>query len=260
MAITLRALSSCALLIAALAATAQAQTAPVPTPTEEERKAAFPPDLQGHAVHDTGLHVMVLVDQLEGQWSGETGALWDMKTWIGGDTNRLWIRSEADYSDGTFDDAEAHVVLGRNVSRWWSLVGGMRQDFTPGPQRTWAAIGVQGLAPQWFDVEATAYLGESARTAARLEVEYDLLLTDRLIVQPLLEMNLFGKSDPERLISAGLSTVEFGARLRYEIRRELAPYAGLVWHRKLFETADLATEHGHDVGGWRFVSGLRFWF
>lgn len=241
-------------------ATVVAQTTPVPPPTEEERKAAFPPDLQGHAVHDTGLHFMALVDQLEGQWSEDTGALWDLKTWVGGDTNRLWIRTEADYSDGTFDDAEAHVLLGRNVSRWWSVVGGVRQDFTPGPQRTWAAIGVQGLAPQWFDVELTGYLGESARTAARVEVEYDLLLTDRLIVQPLVELNLFGKSDPERLVGAGLSTLEFGARLRYEIKRELAPYAGLVWHQKMFETADLATANGHDIGGWRLVSGLRFWF
>ena len=252
--------SALALALLAVAGTAAAQTAPVPTPTEVERKAAFPPDLQGHAVHDTGLTFMVLVDQLEGQWSAKTGAIWDMKTWIGGDLNRLWIRSEADYQAGAFEDAEAHVLLGRAVSRWWNLVGGVRQDFTPGPQRTWAAIGMQGLAPQWFDVEATAYLGESARTAARLEVEYDLLLTDRLIVQPLVELNLYGKSDPERLVGAGLSTMEFGARLRYEIKRELAPYVGLVWHRKVFETGDLAREDGDSVGGWRLVTGVRAWF
>ncbi len=248
-------------LLLAFAATADAQTTPVPPPTDDDRKAAFPPDLQGHAVHDTGLHFMVLGDQLEWQVSGlGVGALWDTKAWVGGDLNRIWIRSEGDYQDGGFDDAEAHLMLGRNISRWWTLVGGVRQDFAPGPGRTWAAVGLQGLAPQWFDVEATLYLGESARTAARVEVEYDLLITDRLIVQPLVEVNVMGKGDPERQVGVGLSTLEFGARVRYEIRREVAPYAGLVWHRKLFGTGDLAREHGEDVGGWRFVSGFRVWF
>lgn len=248
-------------LLLASAAGASAQTTPVPPPTDDDRRAAFPPDLQGHAVHDTGLHFMVLGDQLEWQVSGlGGGALWDAKAWVGGDINRIWIRSEADYQDGTFDDAEAHLMLGRNISRWWTVVGGVRQDFAPGVGRTWAAIGLQGLAPQWFDVEATFYLGESARTAARLEVEYDLLLSDRLIVQPLMEANVMGKGDPERQIGAGLSTLEFGARLRYEIKREVAPYAGLVWRRKLFGTGDLARDHGDEVGGWRFVSGLRVWF
>jgi copper resistance protein B len=246
-------------MLLAIAGTAGAQTTPVPTPTEEERKAAFPPDLQGHAVHDSGLHFMVLFDQLEWQRSDVSGAIWDTKTWVGGDINRIWIRSEADYQDGAFDHAEGHLLLGRSVSRWWSLVGGVRHDFTPGPARTWAAIGLQGLAPQWFDVEATAYLGESTRTALRLEVEYDMLLTDRLVVQPLVELNLYGKSDPDRLVGAGLSTVEIGARIRYEIKRELAPYAGLVWHRKTFETGDLARKNGHHAGGWRLVTGLRFW-
>jgi len=245
----------------AFAATARAQTTPVPPPTEDDRKAAFPPDLQGHAVHDNGLHFMVLFDQLESQVSADgVGAIWDIKTWVGGDVNRIWIRSEANYQDGSFDDAEAHLLLGRNISRWWTLVGGVRQDFTPGPARTWAAVGVQGLAPQWFDVEATLYLGESARTAARLEVEYDLLLSDRLIVQPLVEINVFGKGDPERQVGVGLSTLEFGARVRYEIKRELAPYAGLVWHRKLFGTGDLARANNNEVGGWHLVTGLRVWF
>lgn len=249
-----------ALLLGGVAA-AHAQTTPVPPPTDEERKAAFPPNLQGHAVHDTGVHFMVLADQLE--WQGSpagNGAIWDTKAWVGGDVNRIWVRSEADYQQGEFDDAEGHLMLGRNISPWWSLVGGVRHDFTPGPARTWAAVGLQGLAPQWFDVEVTGYLGESTRTALRVEVEYDWLLTDRLIVQPLMELNAFGKADPDREIGAGLSTVEFGARVRYEIRRELAPYAGLVWHRQVFETGDLARERGEDAGGWRFVSGLRFWF
>ena len=91
-------------------------------------------------------------------------------------------------------------------------------------------------------------------------MEYDLLLNDRVAVQPIFELNAFGKSDPERQVGAGLSSIEFGARFRYEIRRELAPYAGLLWHRKVFGTGDLAREQGEDVGGWRLVTGLRLWF
>ena len=261
MAVTIRSLTLCGALLTVLAATATAQTTPVPTPTDEERKAAFPPDLQGHGVHDDGLHFMVLADQLEWQASDTGGgALWDAKAWVGGDINRIWIRTEANYQEGAFDDAEGHLLLGRNISRWWTAVGGVRHDFTPGPARTWAAIGLQGLAPQWFDVEVTGYLGESARTALRTEVEYDLLVNDRVVIQTLLELNLYGKSDPDRQIGAGLSSIEFGARVRYEIRRELAPYAGVVWHRKVFETGDLAREAGENVGGWRLVMGLRVWF
>ena len=245
----------------AIATAASAQTPPVPPPTDEERAAAFPPDLQGHSTHGEGLNFFVLVDQLEWQrLRGANGFLWDAKTWVGGDINRIWFRSEGGSHGGSVEDAEAHLMLGRAISRWWDLVGGVRQDFTPGPARTWAAVGIQGLAPQWFEVEATAYLGESARTALRVEVEYELLLTDRLVVQPLVEVNVFGKADPDRVIGAGLSTVEMGARLRYEIRRELAPYVGLVWHRRTFGTADLARERGEDVGGWRLVTGLRLWF
>lgn len=259
----MRAIIRASLLLAALAVApaASAQTTPVPPPTDEERKAAFPPDLQGHAVHDDGLNFLVLFDQLE--WHRHTGAngyLWDTKSWVGGDLNRIWMRSEGETHGGEIEDAEAHLMVGRAIGRWWDVVGGVRHDFTPGPARTWLAVGLQGLAPQWFEVEATAYLGESSRTAVRLEVEYEMLLTDRLVLQPLVELNVFGKADPERLIGAGLSTAEFGARLRYEIRRELAPYAGLVWHRKVFGTADLAREHGDSVGGWRFASGLRVWF
>jgi copper resistance protein B len=102
----------------------------------------------------------------------------------------------------------------------------VRQDFRPGDPQTWAAVGIQGLAPYWFEVEATGYVGAGGRTAAKLEVEYELLFTNRLILQPLVELELYGKSDPERGIGRGLSSLETGLRLRYEIRREFAPYVG----------------------------------
>ena len=218
-------------------------------------------DHGGHTVHDRAINFQVLFDQFEWQFvHGEPGSRWDGRTWIGGDRNRLWIRTEGDAVDGVLDTAEAQVLFGRSVGRWWDVVAGVRFDARPEPAHTWLAIGVQGLAPQFLEVQATAFIGPSGHTAARLEVEYDLLLTQRLVLQPLVELSLAGKDDPDRGIAAGLSTGEVGFRLRYEFRREAAPYAGVVWHRKLFGTGDYARELGEDVGGWHVVAGLRFWF
>lgn len=224
---------------------------------------AFAQDVDhgGHAVHDRAINFQVLFDQLEWQFvHGEPGSRWDSRSWIGGDRNRLWIRTEGDAIGGVIDTAEAQVLFGRSITPWWDLVGGVRFDARPAPSHIWAAVGVQGTAPMFFDVQATAFVGESGHLAARVEVEYDLLLTQRLVLQPLVELSLAGADDPDRGIGAGLSTGEVGFRLRYEIRRELAPYAGVVWHRKLFGTADAARERGADAGGWHLVSGLRFWF
>lgn len=239
----------------------QVPVTPIPPVTDGDRAAAFPPDLGGHAVHDGAIHYMVLFDQLEWQADGLTSGLnWDTKTWVGTDLNRVWLRSEGATADGEIEEAEAHALYGRSFARWWDVVVGVRQDIRPGPGQTWAAVGLQGLAPQWFEVEATLYVGESAATLARFEAEYEVLLTNRLMLQPLIEANVFGKALPDRGIGAGLSTLETGIRLRYEIRRELAPYVGLLWHRKFFGTADYAREAGDSVGGWRAAMGLRLWF
>jgi copper resistance protein B len=217
--------------------------------------------LHGHAVHDNATHYYVLFDQLEWQAaSRDSGLNIDIKGWIGRDRDRFWFRAEGEGEDGRVGHAEVHAFYGRMISRWWDVVAGVRQDIEPGPARTWAAIGIQGLAPYWFEVEATAYIGASGRTQARFEVEYELLLTNRLVLQPLVEAELFGKSDPERGIGAGLSTLDTGFRLRYEIRREFAPYIGVTWNRKLGETADFAEAAGDPTGGARFVTGVRLWF
>jgi len=185
---------------------------------------------------------------------------WDTKSWIGGDLNRLWVHSEGASQSSRLEEAEVHVSYGRSFGRWWDVVAGVRHDVRPGPGQTWATVGIQGLAPQWFDVQATLYVGESAATLARFEVEYDLLLTNRLVLQPLVEFNLYGKAIPERGLGAGLSSSEAGLRLRYEVRRELAPYVGVVWHRQFGGTADFSRAAGEDVGGWRLAGGIRTWF
>ncbi|MBI2222803.1 MAG: copper resistance protein B [Acidobacteria bacterium] len=233
---------------------------PIPPITDADRAAAFPPALGGHAVHDRTLTAFVLFEQLEWQGGGSGGGNLENTSWIGGDVDRLWIRAEGESEDGRVTNAFVHALWGRSVSRWWDFVAGVRQDFRPGDPQTWAAAGVQGLAPYWFEIEATGYVGAGGRTHARFEAEYDLLLTNRLILQPLVELEVYGKDDPERAIGAGFSSIEAGVRLRYEIRRELAPYVGVVWDRKLFGTADFAREKGRDVGGAKLALGVRTWF
>ena len=233
---------------------------PIPPLTDADRAAAFPPNLGGHAVHDRAINYMLLFNQVEWQGAGDGGANWENTSWVGGDLNRLWVRTEGESKDGRVDNFFVDALWGRSFSRWWDFVAGVRQDFRPGDPQTWVGAGVQGLAPYWFEIEATGYVGADGRTHARLEVEYELLMTNRLILQPLVELEIFGKSDPERGIGAGLSTLEAGLRLRYEFRREFAPYVGLTWDRKLFGTADFARAAGEDVGGARIALGLRFWF
>ena len=232
----------------------------IPPVTDEDRKAAFP-DVEGHTAHDRAMSYFVRLDQLEWQGgNGANGVNADSRGWVGRDRDRLWFRAEGNGEHGRVTAAQTHILYGRQFSRWWDVVAGVRQDFRPGPARTWAAFGVQGLAPYWFDIEATAYLGASGRTSARFEVEYELLLSNRLVLQPLVEAEAFGKSDPERGVGAGLSTTDVGFRLRYELKREVAPYIGITWNNKWGKTADFAEAAGEDTGGARFVTGLRLWF
>ena len=263
-----RALLALALLAAPSAAPAQQQPnpsqekpkEPIPPITDADRAAAFPPAMEGHTVHDQKWTYFVLFDQLEWQGTDSGGLKLENRTWIGGDIDRLWLRAEGESSDGRLENASVHALWGRSVSRWWDLVAGVRQDVRPGDPQTWAAVGIQGLAPYWFEVEATAYIGAEARTRLSLEAEYDLLLTNRLVLQPVVETEIYGKNDPERGIGAGLSSIEAGLRLRYEVRRELAPYVGFTWHRSFFGTADRLRADGQDVGGARLAIGFRTWF
>ncbi len=209
---------------------------------------------------DTGTTGMVLLDELE--WrdtSAGAAAAWEGEGWYGGDYNKLLMRSEGEQGGAT-DTARIEAFWDRIVSRWWSVQAGAREDFTGGPARSWAALGVEGLAPYWFNVEATLYVGDAGRTAARLRTTYDLLLTQRLILQPELEANLYGKPDPARHLGSGLSDLDAGLRLRYELRRGFAPYVGLVWQRLFGGTADQARVRGDRVGEAQFTAGLRVWF
>ena len=194
-------------------------------------------------MNDDPLEYMVLLDRLEFRdTSSATPFVWDTKAWVGRDRNRLYLRSNGGTANGT-TAATVEAFWARPVSRWWNLVLGMREDFAPGDAQGWLAVGVMGLAPYRVNVQATAYLGDAGRTALRIETEYDMLLTNRLILQPRLELDAYGKDDPSHDIDSGIS-MDLGLRLRYEIRREIAPYMGINW-----DTHELQA-----------LAGLRIWF
>jgi copper resistance protein B len=242
--------------------------------TESERE-HVPPDPPAHEMHDMPYKEMaemmamddrdkygrVVFDELDFRDAeNEDFFAWDAQAWYGGDYNKLWLKTEGDLVGGSAEEVRTEALWDRVIGRWWSLQTGIRHDFGEGPSRTWAAFGLQGLAPYFFEIEATAYVGEGGRTAARFSAEYDLLLTQRLILQPEAEITLYGKSDPERAIGSGLSDLQLALRLRYEIRREFAPYLGIVWIRRFGESADFAHDAGEDPNDLQVLAGLRAWF
>jgi copper resistance protein B len=202
----------------------------------------------------------IFLDQLEVVRSDQgSGAAWDVQAWYGGPFNRAWLRSEGDVRKGRLEDGSIEGLWFRSFGPFWGTQLGVRHDVGDGPDRTWAALGVQGTTPYWYGMEATAYVGEGGRTAARLKAGSDLRFTQRLVLRPELEANLYGRSDKARGLGGGLATFQTELRLRYEIRREFAPYVGVVWNRAFGETETLrraATGENDEV---QFVVGLKLW-
>ncbi len=215
---------------------------------------------------DTALFGKVMLDQLE--WRdgarGEGRAAWDAQAWYGGDYDKLWMKTEGRYVPDGLEkgarDADVEVLWDRVVSRWWDVQVGGRQDFAPGQARTWLAAGLQGLAPQWLETDVTAYVSDEGRTALRLKAQYELFLTQRLVFQPFFEANAYGRPDRQHQMGSGVSEVELSARLRYEIRREVAPYLGIVWLRRFGSTADLLSAAGGETSDLQLALGIRAWF
>jgi copper resistance protein B len=233
---------------------------PIPVLTDADRAAAQPP-ANDHAVHDNGIFHFVQLNRLEAfDADGGNGLEWEGQAWIGRDRNKLWLRSEGERVDGHTESADLEALYGRAIAPWWDVVAGVRHDFKPGASQDFAAIGVMGVAPYKFEVEATAYVGQGGQTAARLEAEYELLLTNRLILQPLVEVNAYGQNDARRSIGSGLSTTEAGVRLRYEITRQFAPYIGVVREWSFGRTADFRRDEGETANDTRVVAGVRLWF
>ncbi|MDZ4370117.1 MAG: copper resistance protein B [Phenylobacterium sp.] len=193
--------------------------------------------------------------------SGPDAYAWEGEFRYGGDIDRLVLKSEGEGEFGHgLEEAEVQALYSRAVGPYFDLQAGVRQDFQPRPRRTYATVGFEGLAPYWFEVEGALFLSNKGDLLARLEGAYDLRLTQRLILEPRAEVNLAAQDVPAVGIGSGLSDAEIGLRLRYEIKREFAPYIGVNYERKFGDTADFARAVGEDVEDVRLVVGLRAWF
>jgi len=197
--------------------------------------------------------------------NGRDGYRWDGEAWYGGDVNRLTLKSEGEGvlggPGGSFmETAEVQALYSRAIDPYWNLQAGVRYDFKPNPSRTYATVGVEGLAPYWFETEAALFLSNKGEVLGRVEGYYDQRITQRIILQPRIELNLSAQDVPETRIGSGISNAEFGLRLRYEIRRQFAPYIGVSYDRKLGKTADYARADGERIKATSFVIGVRTWF
>lgn len=209
----------------------------------------------------------IFVDQAEVVIrDGREGYSFDAQAWYGGDINKFWLKTEGEGTFGEeFEGAEVQALWSHAVNPWFDAQLGVRQDIQSGPDRTYLVAGIQGLAPYWFEVEGTMFLSNKGDLTARLEAEYDLRLTQALILQPLVELDLALQDVPELSIGSGLSTGEIGARLRYQIRprsgpAEISPYIGFKYERAFGDTARFRRLADEEVGGWSFLLGLRTWF
>ncbi|GAW40273.1 Copper resistance protein B precursor [Brevundimonas sp. SH203] len=205
----------------------------------------------------------LVIDRLEAVFGdGADAYVWDAQGWTGGDIHRFWWKTEGEGDlHGRLHEAEIQALYSRAISPFWNLQTGVRQDFRPeGPDTTHAVLGLQGLAPHWWEIDAAAYLSSKGDLTARVEAEYDQRITQRLILQPRLEAALSARDIPELQIGSGLSSIQAGLRLRYEFTREFAPYLGVEWSRALGSTADLITARGGDADKTQVVLGLKAWF
>jgi copper resistance protein B len=227
-------------------------SSPIPT-TDIHTNAMADMDMQ-----DNGAQSMVLVDQLE-VFHGRDGdgQAWDAEAWYGTDINKLWLRSEGSSDVDHGDDADLEALWSHATSAFWNTQTGVRQDVGTGSHRTWAALGMQGLAPYWFDMEVTGYVSTDGYTAARVRAEYDVLFTQRWVLQPEFETNLYGKDDAP---GSDVSDTQLSLRLRYDITRQFAPYVGVVWIHRFGEAASGIDPHREPAFDTQIVIGLHAWF
>jgi copper resistance protein B len=218
--------------------------------------------MPGMDMADDERYGRILVNELEyAKGRDARGQNLNVEAWYGGDYNKLWIKAEGERRAGRLDAFRTEALWDHAIATFWSTQLGVRHDNGGGGRsRSWLAFGVQGLAPYWFETEATAYVGSGGALAARLEMRYDLLLTQKWILQPKLEANFYSKNDPQRGIGSGLSDMELGVRLRYEVTRQFAPYIGVTWSKKFGNTAAYARQAGERVRDTQIVAGVRLWF
>ena len=190
---------------------------------------------------------------------GEDVVNWDAEGFIGGDIHKFWWKSEGEHAGGAFETAEFQALYSRNIWTFFDVQGGLRADAEP-DARGYAVVGVQGLLPYLLETELHAFIGFKGDVSIRFKQSFDIRLTNRFVLQPLLETDFYLTDVPERLVGSGFSTLETGVQARYEISRKFAPTLAVVYESKLGKSARLARAEGEDAGGWSVRAGVRFWF
>lgn len=214
-----------------------------------------------HKMSDEAYMGALIVNRLENAQSRDDSFnSYDLQGWFGKDYDRLAVKAEGEVDHGKLLDSRTDILWSHAVAAYWDTLLGIGLDSGSAPDQAWLAFGVQGLTPYWFEVDATGYVGDQGRTSLRLGAAYELLFTQKLILQPRVETNFYGKQDDVRETGSGLSDLVAGVRLRYEIRREFAPYVGLEWSGKFGGTADFADAAGERTEDTRAIAGVRFWF
>ena len=210
---------------------------------------------------DDPLLTKVMVGQFElRNTEGSDPIVLEAQGWVGKDLNKLWVKVDVEKVSGKTDEAELQFLYSKAIAPYWDVQVGWRHDKMPTPNRDWFAVGFQGLAPYFFEIDAAAFIGNNGQTALRLEAEYEIMLTQKLILTPEVEINAYSKDDEATGVGSGLSDIELGLRLRYEIRREFAPYIGVNWNKTYGDTANFSRDEGEDVSDTQFVVGIRAWF
>lgn len=211
---------------------------------------------------DDPLVFMAKLDQLEVRKAdGKDPIVAEGHAWLGHDLNKLWFKFDAEKVGAELEELETQLLYSRAIAPYWDLQVGWRRDHKPSDEkRDWLAVGINGVAPYFFEVDAQLFFGENGRAAARLKGEYELLFTQKLVLIPEIQANAYTDNDPAIGIGSGLSDVSAGLRLAYHLRREFAPYVGVNWSRKFGQTADFARDEGASVQDTQLVLGVRAWF
>jgi copper resistance protein B len=229
----------------------------LPVAAAENMHEGMPEDMM--AEHGGGIFHMFRLEADAGVNRGDSVQSWDLDGWIGTDENKLWLKSEGERNDGKLEEAEVSALYSRNIATFWDAQAGIRYDTKP-ESTTYLTLGVNGLAPYYFETEAHLFISEYGDVSARLREENDFLITQKLILQPYAEINLFARDVPEQDVGAGIADGKIGLQTRYEITRKFAPYVDIHYGRKFGETSSIAKSNGEDNDELVGAVGLRLMF
>ncbi len=212
-------------------------------------------------MEDDPIELKLMLDKFEvGRVDGNTVNTWEAGMWIGKDLNKVWLMSGGERVAGVNEGTENRLLYSRAISPFWDLQAGLRHDTVPGESRDYANIGIHGLAPYYFETDANLSLGKNDQLKLNVSFEYEMMLTQKWVLSPDIEFNAYTKDDTAMGVGSGLSDINAGLRLRYEVKREFAPYIGINWGKKFGGTADLARSEGNGTSETMFVAGIRAWY